>query len=121
MGTPHFTTLACRVTTLPIMKTTLFLVGCMVAVAMSQYVPEVPAHGDINNDGIPNYLDLNYDGKVDAHVYHHGLHGLHGLYAHHLYKRSVHPHVHHAAHGHAHHGHAAHAVHGHAHAGHIHG
>merc|ERR1712141_882907 len=110
MGTPHLTTsFLCRVTTSPhiIMKATLILVGCMVAVTMSQYVPEVPAHGDINNDGIPNYLDLNYDGKVDAHHFHHGLHGLHGFHGHghHLHKRSVHPHhaVHTAHHLHAHH------------------
>merc|ERR1712029_377679 len=95
------------------MYTTLVLAACMVAVAMSQYVPEQPPTGDINNDGVPNYLDLNYDGKVDVYPYHH--YGLYGLYGHHLHKRSVHPHVHadhlHGLRGHAFHGHSHHALH----------
>merc|ERR1711868_14850 len=75
-----------------IMKTTLalILVGCMVAVAMGQYVPEVPYYGDINNDGIPNAYDLNYDGKVDAGVYaHHAYPYVHGVYG--AYPYGVYP------------------------------
>jgi len=87
------------------MNTTLVLVACMLAVAMSQYVPEQPPHGDINNDGVPNYLDLNYDGKVDGYPYHYGLYGLYGHHV--LHKRSVHGHA-----GHLLHGLRAHGLHG---------
>merc|ERR1712141_18114 len=75
----------------------LLLVGCMVATAMAQYVPEVPPYGDINNDGIPNAYDLNYDGKVDAGLYAHHLYPY--GYAYHGYLHGLHPLVHPHLHG----------------------
>jgi len=79
------------------MNTTLvlLLVACMVACISAQYgAAGVDAYdGDINNDGIPNYKDVNFDGKEDAYAgflngrYRPAYYAHHGYYGH----PAVHP------------------------------